>query len=253
MSVFAILQARVSSSRLPGKVVRTMHGKPMLQHQIERVLRSKLIDKLIIATSEHPEDDLLAEISEKVGVYCFRGSLNDVLGRFYNAVNTLECQPEHIVRLTGDCPLIDSEVIDRVIEHHLKTQADYTSNGNPPTYPDGLDVEIMKFSVLQEAFDKAIIPSDREHVTPYIRKNPKYRLENVTNSKDLSNLRWTVDELSDFEFVEKVYSRIYDENPQFLMSDVLSLLSKEPELSIINAHYQRNEGYEESLKNDPKK
>lgn len=250
MSVVAILQARVSSSRLPGKVLRPLLGKPMLQHQIERILQSKLIDKLVIATSEQPEDTPLESLAYHIGIDCFRGSLEDVLERFYRAA--VVHSPTHVVRLTGDCPLIDPNVVDKVIRHHLLSKADYTSNGSPPTYPDGLDVEVMKFAILEQAFEEAVIPSEREHVTPYTRKFPnKYHLENVTHTEDLSSLRWTVDEFEDFKFVEEIYNRLYNRKPQFLMGDILSILSDEPELGNINSNYLRNEGYLKSLKNDP--
>ncbi|WP_261903487.1 glycosyltransferase family protein [Vibrio fortis] len=249
MSVIAILQARVSSSRLPSKVLRPIFDKPMLHYQVERVLQSKLIDKLIIATSENPEDTPLETLAQSLNVECFRGDLDDVLDRFYRAAAVHS--PNHVVRLTGDCPLIDPNVIDKIIEHHLLSKADYTSNANPPTYPDGLDVEVMKFSILEQAFQKAVLPSDREHVTPYIRKQTdSYHLENVTHTEDLSNLRWTVDELDDFKFVEEIYSRLYNDNSQFSMNDILSTLKIEPELAKINCKYLRNEGYLKSLKND---
>lgn len=249
MSVIAILQARVSSSRLPGKVLRPILDKPMLQHQIERVLQSKLIDKLVIATSEQDEDTPLESLALSLNVDCFRGSLDDVLDRFYCAAAVYS--PTHVVRLTGDCPLIDPNVIDKVIRHHLLSKADYTSNGAPPTYPDGLDVEVISLPILKQAFEEAVLPSDREHVTPYIRKQPnRYHLENVTHTEDLSSLRWTVDELDDFKFVEEIYNRLYDKKPHFLMDDILSSLNADPELVNINCKYLRNEGYLKSLKND---
>lgn len=250
MPVIAILQARMSSSRLPGKILLPILGKPMLHHQIERVLQSKLIDKVVIATSDQSEDNPLESLAFTLGVDCFRGSLNDVLDRFYHAA--VDNSATHVVRLTGDCPLIDPSVIDKVIKHHLLYKSDYTSNGNPPTYPDGLDVEVIEFSVLEQAFEQAIIPSDREHVTPYIRSLPnRYHLENVTYTEDLSNLRWTVDELDDFKFVEEIYARLHYENNYFSMGDILSTLNDEPELENINCKYLRNEGYLKSLKDDP--
>lgn len=249
MSIVAILQARASSSRLPNKVLKPILGIPMLQHQIERVCRSQLIDQLVVATSDETSDDVLAQLLEKSGISVYRGSLNDVLDRFYNAAN--QYQPAHVVRLTGDCPLIDPEVIDDVISHHLNTSADYTSNVSPPSFPDGLDVEVMTLSTLERAWNCANLASDREHVTSYIRKETSgFLVQNIENKQDLSALRWTVDELADFDFVSEVYAHLYRDNPEFSMLDILNLLVAKPELGAINQGYMRNEGYFKSLLKD---
>ncbi|WP_406732448.1 glycosyltransferase family protein [Vibrio scophthalmi] len=249
MSVVAILQARVSSSRLPRKVLRQILGKPMLQLQIERVQRSRMIDKLVIATSIESSDDLLVELCVKLGVECYRGSLEDVLDRFYGAASAEK--PDHVVRLTGDCPLTDPYVIDKVVEHHLAHGAAYTSNVCPPTYPDGLDVEVMTFASLEMAWRIATLKSDREHVTSYIRKpEANLRLGNVENDVDLSHLRWTVDELADFEFVTEVYTRLYRDNPHFDTQGILDSIERQPDLLAINQGYVRNEGYKQSLLKD---
>ncbi|ROV58149.1 spore coat protein [Vibrio ponticus] len=249
MSVVAILQARSSSSRLPQKVLRPILGKPMLERQIERVLRSQAIEKLIVATSDDPSDDLLVELCQRLNVACFRGSLEDVLDRFYNAAALHK--PKHVVRLTGDCPLIDHQVIDKVISAHIQSGADYTSNVNPPTYPDGLDVEVMTFTSLETAWRFATLQSDREHVTSYIRKpEASFHIENVKNDVDLSHFRWTVDELADFEFVTKVYTCLYRLNSHFDTQEILELIENQPDLLAINQGYIRNEGYEQSLLKD---
>lgn len=246
MSVIAILQARVSSSRLPGKVLRPILGTPMLQHQIERVSRCKNIDQLVIATSDQESDDAIEALAKKLGIECYRGSLDDVLDRFYQAA--VKRKPQHIVRLTGDCPLIDPQVIDKTIAHHLDTGADYTSNTSPPTYPDGLDVEVITFKALKQAWQEAKLTSEREHVTPYIRKQDAlFHLENVVNDIDLSHLRWTVDELEDFNFVNEIYKRLHDIKPHFITEDVLDVIEGDQSLMDINKHFIRNEGYKVSL------
>lgn len=249
MSIVAILQARASSSRLPNKVLKPILGIPMLQHQIERVSRSKLIDQLVVATSVEPSDDELSALLGRLGVRVYRGSLDDVLDRFYHAA--LDLKPSHVVRLTGDCPLMDPEVIDDVITHHLNTSADYTSNVSPPSFPDGLDVEVMTLSTLERAWNSANLASDREHVTSYIRKEASgFLVQNIENKQDLSALRWTVDELADFDFVSEVYAHLYQDNPEFSMLDILNLLVAKPELGAINQGYMRNEGYFKSLLKD---
>ena len=218
--ILAILQARFSSSRLPGKVLKPILDKPMLLHQIERIQNSKKIDRLVVATSAEKSDDGIEKmcLDNNVGVY--RGNLDNVLDRFYQCAN--QYNPEHVVRLTGDCPLTDSQVIDQVIDKHLFTKSNYTSNAIPPTYPDGLDVEIFKFSTLQEAWKYAKLPSELEHVSPYIRKNldssNKFNLE---CEMDLSEHRWTVDDPEDFRFVKEVYIELYPKNRNFNMRDVL--------------------------------
>ncbi len=245
----AILQARVSSTRLPGKVLKSILGEPMLFRQIERIKRSRLIQTLIVATSVDPSDDALADACMKRGQAYRRGSLADVLDRFYQTA--LPFAPEHVVRLTGDCPLADPLVIDLVIQHHLDGGYDYTSNALEPTYPDGLDVEIVRFSCLAEAWREAVLPSQREHVLPFIHQQPnRYRLGSVVNAVDFSALRWTVDEPADFELVSHIYNALYPSNPAFSTDDILAFLKSNPELCSMNSCFMRNEGYTESLKKD---
>jgi glutamate-1-semialdehyde 2,1-aminomutase len=247
--IVAILQARISSSRLPGKVLKPILGRPMLALQIERIRRSKGIDQLVVATSQDPQDDALEALCRELGVECYRGSLEDVLDRFYRAAEAHN--PDLVVRLTGDCPLFDPEVLDRVIAEHLASGKDYTSNALPPTFPDGLDCEVFSFRCLEAAWREATQPSQREHVTPFInRQGHRFKLGNTVNSTDLSGLRWTVDNAPDFEFVCRVYESLYPGKPDFGMQDVLNLLAKNPDLSRINEKIQRNEGYVRSLKKD---
>lgn len=247
--ILAILQARVSSTRLPGKVLKPILGMPMIFRQIERIKYAKKIDKLIVATSTDQSDDKLAMVCQEFGVECFRGSLNDVLDRFYQAAQ--KYKPEHVVRLTGDCPLADPQIIDKVIEYHLQGKYDYTSNTVEPTYPDGLDAEIMTYSCLQQAWAKAQKQSEREHVTLFIYNNKQmFSLGSVKNNIDLSQLRWTVDEAEDFILVEQIYQELYSESSLFLTNEILSLLENNQKLKKINVNFSRNEGLIKSLKND---
>lgn len=246
MSTVAVLQARVSSSRLPGKVLLPILDKPMLEHEIQRVQSSKKLGKLVVATSTNEEDDAIESLCKQLGVACFRGDLNNVLSRFYHAA--LPFSPEHVVRLTGDCPVIDPDIIDSVVSFHMWGGYDYTSNTINPTFPDGLDVEIMKFSVLKEAFEQAKLPFQLEHVTPYIyQHSEKYRLGSYEGNVDLSALRWTVDELEDFDFIRWVYKELYPINPFFKLTDIHALLEKHPNATAINAKFKRNEGLQKSL------
>lgn len=250
MNVLAILQARVSSSRLPSKVLAPILGQPMLARQIERVSRAETIDRLIVATSDHASDDPLVELCAGLGVACHRGSLDDVLARFAGSYAAFG-PAAHVVRLTGDCPLADPAVIDCVVRHHLVSDADYTSNTLQPTWPDGLDVEIMRSEVLQRAFVEAHLRSEREHVTPYIYNHPAlFRIEHVKSVGDFASLRWTVDEAADLVFVTAVYEALYSKNPAFTTDDVLALLKSHPELAQINGNFLRNEGYAKSLAAD---
>jgi len=247
--ILAILQARVSSTRLPGKVLKPILGMPMIFRQIERLKHAKKIDKLIVATSTDSSDDQLAIACQEFGIECYRGNLNDVLDRFYGAAE--QDKPEHVVRLTGDCPLADPEIIDRVIEHHLQGKYDYTSNTIEPTYPDGLDAEIMTYSCLQHMRDKAKKQSEREHVTLFIYNNKKkFNIGSVKNNIDLSQLRWTVDEPEDFMLVEAIYQDLYCKNSLFLTNEILCLIADNQKLKDINVSFNRNEGLMKSLKND---
>lgn len=247
MTVLAILQARVTSTRLPNKVLAPILGQPMLARQIERLRHATTLDKLVVATSDDASDDPLAAMCAAIGLPCHRGSLNDVLARFQGACAAFG-PADHIVRLTGDCPLADPAVIDVVVRHHLASGADYTTNAIQPTWPDGLDVEVVRADILQRACDEARLPSEREHVTPYIHKHPEwFRIEHVKGDRDLSSLRWTVDEAADLTFVTAVYSALYPQNTAFDTTAVLALLERHPELAALNGQFQRNEGYAKSL------
>lgn len=247
--IVGILQARSSSSRLPGKVLAEIEGVPMLLRQIERTARAHRLDKLVVATSSETEDDALANLCAQAGVACHRGALHDVLDRIYRCAKAENA--DWVVRLTGDCPLIDPAVIDLVIGEALSQNADYATNAVEATWPDGLDVEVARIEALQAAWEDATLPSEREHVMPFIRNNPdRFRVVHVRQEQDLSALRWTVDEPEDLAFVRSVYRHFLPSNPAFTTADVLALLSAAPELGKINARFARNEGYAKSLAED---
>ncbi|OQA34672.1 MAG: 3-deoxy-manno-octulosonate cytidylyltransferase [Betaproteobacteria bacterium ADurb.Bin341] len=249
MNLVAILQARSSSSRLPGKVLRPILGVPMLLRQIERIQRSRMLHSLVVATSSDASDDALAATCAQNGIACFRGSLDDVLDRFYQAAQSQKATD--VVRLTGDCPLADPEVIDKVIQEYLEANVDYAANALEPSYPDGLDVEAFRFAVLERAWRDAHMVSEREHVTPYIYKHPEqFKLLKVCNAENLSHLRWTVDNPEDFEFVSRIYEALYPGKADFTTADILAYLRQHPGLGAVNAHLERNEGYQRSLAKD---
>lgn len=247
--IVAVLQARVSSTRLPGKVLKPIMGEPMILRQIERIKRVNSIDKLVIATSKDNTDLPLAELCERHGINCFRGELDDVLDRFYHVAKLYNA--EHIVRLTGDCPLADPQLIDQVIAYYLSGDFDYVSNTLEPTYPDGLDVEVFRFSSLEQAWKEAVLPSQREHVTPFLyHQVGRFKIGSYKNEVDLSGLRWTVDEVADFKLISKIYEVLYAINPHFTTADVMAFLDRNPELKTVNTHHGRNEGYLKSLGED---
>ena len=230
--ILAILQARMSSKRLPGKVLRPLAGGPMILRQIERVRRSARIDRLVVATSEDRTDDVLADVLEGAGVEVFRGSLQDVLGRYIGALEAMG-PADHVVRLTGDCPLIDWQVIDGVIEAHLAGGSDYTANTwGRRTFPKGLDVDIVKSEALIEAALHAADPYEREHVLPYVYGHPeRYSLQGYAQSADEGELRWTVDLPEDFDFMTEVYDALYPNGPAFGLDEVRRFLGGRPDLA----------------------
>lgn len=245
--VIAIVQARSSSSRLPGKVLKEIQGKAMILHGLERLSASRKIDKILLATSDDPSDDVLAKTVQAVGYSIYRGSLDDVLARYYHCAE--QYAPVHVVRITGDCPLIDWRIVDDVIAWHLVENNDYTHTTE--RFPDGLDTEVMTFAALEQAHREAQRPSEREHVTLYFRNHPeRFRIGNVDCVEDYGNLRWTVDEPRDFALVEAIYEHLYPSNPDFSMQDILALFDEKPELRSINQGIVRNEGLQKSIAED---
>lgn len=244
----AVVQARLSSSRLPGKVLLPLNGQPMILFMLERVKRARLIDEIVFATSTDPSDDTLAETVAAAGYSVHRGPLDDVLARFEGAVAGR--QGDWIVRLTGDCPLIDPNVIDNVIRVAQVQRFDYCNNCEPPSYPDGLDVEVFTRAALTIAAAEARLPSDREHVTPFIRHRPEqFRAGELRCAVDLSALRWTVDHADDMELVQALVAAVVargDDPLQVDLFDLVRIVDSRPELMFINQH-ERNEGYLKSL------
>lgn len=216
--ILAILQARMSSSRLPGKVAMDANGESMLSYEIKRILQSKKIDKLVIATSINFEDDTIEKIAKQNNVDCFRGSLNNVLDRYYQCAK--QYNPSHIVRLTGDCPIIDPKVIDGVISTHLSSNADYTTNGIKRTFPDGLDIEIMTFKTLEYVHTHAATQEELEHVTYFIYTHPElFNIQHYCNEKDYSHIRWTLDYKEDYELLRNIIKS--QKNNHFSWKDLL--------------------------------
>jgi spore coat polysaccharide biosynthesis protein SpsF len=231
-NIVAIIQARMCSTRLPGKVMKDISGKPMLWHVIYRVKYSKLINKIVVATSTNKEDDIIENFCKENRILFYRGDEEDVLKRYYEAAKIYN--GNKIVRITSDCPLIDPEIVDIVIKEHLKDGVDYTSNTIERTFPRGLDTEVFNFETLERANEMAKEKYQREHVTIFIYENPHlFKIKNVRNFKDLSHLRWTVDEEKDLIFVREIYKRLYKGNI-FFMRDILEVLEKEPDLKRIN-------------------
>lgn len=249
MNTAVIIQARLGSTRLPGKVLYKVIGKTILEYVIERAGRARSIEETIVATTANSEDSQIANLADKLGARVYRGSEQDVLDRYYQAAKLFRIK--HIVRITADCPLIDPKIIDDVVGHYFDTKSDYCSNVIVETFPDGQDVEVFGFDALGDAWKNARLSSEREHVTPYIRKNAgKFKLASFINSVDLSGKRWTLDEEKDFYFIESVLKSLYPANPEFGIEDVLRLLDENPHLEDLNKDIGRNEGYRKSLKED---
>lgn len=249
MKVVAILQARCNSSRLPNKILKPILGKPMIQWQIERLAQCTNIDDLIIATSVEDSDLPLVQLGNKLDVSVHRGSLNNVLERFYQVA--IQTEPDLIVRLTGDCPLIDPSIVDKVIHFMKEGDFDYVSNSIEPSFPDGLDVEVFSFDTLKELYENANLSSEKEHVTLFVANNKdKFKIGVYKNSIDLSHHRWTVDESSDFKLVSAIFEGLVDLKNEFDMSDILNFLENEPHLNDLNSDIQRNEGLLKSLDKD---
>ena len=247
--VVAIIQARMGSTRLPGKTMADISGKPLLLHVIERVKASQTVDQVVVATTTDPEDQAIMEMAARQGLPAYAGSPDDVLDRFYHA--GLQASAGVVVRVTADDPFKDPQVLDLVVGHLLGHPGlDYASNAMEPTYPEGLDIEAFWFSALERTWTEARLPSDREHVTTYIWTNPHlFNIASIKHPTDLSHLRWTLDYEEDLRFAREVYDRLY-RGEVFLMGDILSLLEAEPHLARINEGIQRNAGYARSLERD---
>jgi glutamate-1-semialdehyde aminotransferase/spore coat polysaccharide biosynthesis protein SpsF (cytidylyltransferase family) len=243
--IVALIQARMGSSRFPGKVLEDLAGRPMLWHVVNRVRRATRVDKVVVATTDRAIDDPVARFCEREGVAFFRGSEADVLDRFYQAAKAHRA--DVVVRITADCPLIDGVVIDKVVERYQRGDCDYACNIIRYTYPDGLDTEVCSFAALERAWHEASKPADREHVTPYLRTD-RFRIANVESEIPVSpaDYRWTVDRPADLEFVRQVYAA-FSTNGDFGFREVFELLKERPDLATIQAETIMNEGYYKSL------
>ena len=239
MKTIALVQARMGSTRLPNKVMKIINNKPMIELLLMRLARSKKIDEIIIVTSDDPRNQSLVNHVATLGYKSYRGSENDVLDRYYQAAKKNGANT--IIRITGDCPLVDPNLVDKVINNFQQVGVDYMNNGMPPTYPDGLDIEIFSYEALEHAWHKTSRPYDREHVTPYIRESGLFKVASIQNSEDLSNLRWTVDEPADFEVITNVF-HYFAPRTDFTWQEVLQMYKKHPALFLINQHIIRNEG-----------
>jgi len=240
VKVTAIIQARTGSTRLPGKVLKKVLGKPLLEYQVERVKRAKTVEAVIVATTENERDDPIVRLCRELSVPVYRGPEEDVLARYYETAVRFHADP--VVRLTADCPIIDPAVIDRVVACYVRNQGkyDYVSNTLERTYPRGMDTEVVSFRALKRAFEEAKDPASREHVTAYIYRHPdRFRIGKVSHPADESRHRWTVDTGEDFLLIQKIIERLYPENPLFTMDDVLRVLRENPEWAEINAHVEQ--------------
>ena len=239
MSIVAIVQARMGSTRLPGKVMQTVVGKPLIEILISRLEKSKYIDEIVLATSDDPGNQPLIHYIDKLGYKVYQGSENDVLDRYYKAAKKYKA--DIVIRITGDCPLIDPELVDSVIASFIENQVDYACNTNPPTYPDGLDTEVFSFASLKFAWENASKAYDREHVTPFIRESGNFRTYNFTNKNDYSEERWTVDEPEDFEVIKSIIE-YFSPRIDFSWMDTMKIRKTHPELFLANKNIIRNEG-----------
>jgi len=239
MKVVALVQARMGSTRLPNKVMKPINGIPMIELLLSRLSKSKRIDEIVLATSDDPRNAPLVEHVQGLGYACEQGSEDDVLDRYVQAAKTHDA--DVVVRITGDCPLVDPVLVDECIDAFFTSGADYCSNTNPPTYPDGLDVSVVKMSALNRAGREATSNYDREHVMPYIRQSGHFMLTGVRHGEDLSILRWTVDDPEDYEVVANVFNH-FAPDIHFAWRDVLELQRVQPNLFAANQQTMRNEG-----------
>ena len=242
MKTVVIVQARMASTRLPGKVLKEVLDKPLLEYQIERLRRVKSADQIVVATTLNDKDRAIVQFCERLSLPCFRGAEEDVLSRYHAAATVFNA--DVVVRVTSDCPIIDPDIVERVLlyYHENATELDYVSNCLTRTYPRGMDTEVFPFRILEDAFLEATEPVDREHVTPFVyRQMQRFRLANVSYHKDLSCHRWTVDTGEDFALIQRIIESLYLRIPAFRMEDVLDLFDRDASLFQINAHVAQKE------------
>lgn len=249
--IITIVQARSGSSRLPNKVMMPILEQPLLLRMLERVTAAKKFGTLVVATSTNEEDDVIEELCKNSNINCFRGHPTDLLDRHYKAA--LSYNPDAVVKIPSDCPLIDTQVIDKVLHYYIDNidLFDFVSNLHPATYPDGNDVEVMSFASIKEAWQNADKNYEREHTTPYIWERPeRFRIGNVTWHDDIdfsSSHRFTIDYLEDYHFIKAVYEELYNDNNLFGIDDILKLLYDKPEIYHINSKFAGKYWYENHL------
>lgn len=243
MKKVAIIQARMGSTRLPGKVTMMLGAKTVLEHVVARVEKSNVIDTIVVATSVLPQDDIIYDLTQKIGVACHRGSEDNVLSRYYEAA--ISHQADIIVRITADCPFLDPVLLESMMISFCEARnnadpIDYLSNSLERSYPRGLDIEIFTMHALTQAFHQADQDYQKEHVTPYINQHPNlFILGNYANQHNLSEHRWTLDTEEDYLFISSVYNKLCVNNDYFTTDDLLDLLQKEPWLSELNCHVKQ--------------
>lgn len=246
MTVVAVVQARMGSTRLPGKVLADLNGQPLLRRLLARLDEASSVDDIILATSTSSKDDELATVAQGWGVRVARGSEDDVLSRFSDAIAREDA--DVVVRITADCPFVDPDIVDSCVQFLTEERLDYVSSAVPPTLPDGLDVEVIRRGALLRAATEAKAAYEREHVTPYLRAGSSaFRTGSLQNASDLSALRWTVDTASDLAFARAVFTRLSGRETSFRTRDVLALLDANPQLAALNGGQVRNEGFLKSL------
>ncbi len=242
MKIIIIVQARMTSTRLPGKVLLPVLQKPLLEYQIERLLRVRWADEVAIATTLNQTDQPIVDLCQQLQVPIFRGSEEDVLARYYETA--VSCKADVVVRVTSDCPLIDPAVIDTVIRRYLDQNpyADYVSNTLERTFPRGMDTEVFSMRALTEAHQEAQAQSDREHVTPFIhRQSHRYLCQSIKAGINHSQHRWTVDTPEDFELIRRMLESLYPQTPHFSLSDCLNLIDQHPDWPLLNAHVEQKQ------------
>ncbi len=245
----AIIQARIASTRFPGKVLKKILGRSVLEHYLFRVKHSKSLDKIVVATTVDTRDDAIESLVERLGVSCFRGSETDLLDRYYQCAKKYGA--ETVVRLTSDNPFVDYRIIERalsIIEHE---KVDLVTNHFRPTYPEGLDIEVYSFEALQHSWRNARKPSEREHVFPYIYNHrDRFRIINFTQDRDWSRFRLTMDYECDYQVAVLIYQELYRENSVFLQEEIVAFLEEHPEIVDMNSHIKRKEGVDKSIAED---
>ncbi len=243
MKTVAIIQARMGSTRLPGKVMKELCGRTVLAHVIERVRSCSVLDAVVIATTLLPADDVIVVEAERCGVEWYRGSEDDVLGRYYGAAR--QCAADIVVRITADCPLFDPVVLEKMLTYFTEERKgrrgpDYVSSTLRRTYPRGLDAEVFTYDALESAFHNAKKPYEREHVTPYIYQHPElFSLKGYERDDDLSELRWTLDTEEDFRLIQEIYNALYDGDKIFFTDEIIALMRAHPELARMNVHIEQ--------------